>query len=85
MREITKIPRRQVKVIPRMIIKGSSRTTVKQKVQRMTERDQGNEKMALGVLQKITNNNRNNKHNRDRLPNEYDYIYFKGIQVFVYD
>lgn len=56
MREMPKIPRRQVKVIPRMIIKGSSRTTVKQKVQRVTEQDQGNEKMALGVLRKITKN-----------------------------
>lgn len=48
MKEITKIPRRQLKVSPIMIIKGSSRTTVKWKVQRVIKQEQGDEKMALG-------------------------------------
>lgn len=83
MKEIPKIPRRQVTVIPIMIIKGSSRTTVKQKVQRVTKQDQGNEKMALGVFQKITKIKRiiTVINSGDRLLKEYDYIYLKGIQV----
>lgn len=48
MKEITKIPRRQLKVSPIIIIKGSSRTTVKWKVQGVIKQNQGDEKMAQG-------------------------------------
>lgn len=41
-------------MIPVTMIKGSSRITVKQKVQRVTEKDERNEKMALGVFRKRT-------------------------------
>lgn len=84
MKEIPKIPRRQVTVSPIMIIKGSSKTTVKQKVQRVTKQDQGNEKMALGVFRKITKIKRIITviiNSGNRLHKEYDYIYLKGIQV----
>lgn len=47
MKEIPRTPRKQMKGIPRMI-KVHSKLTVKQKVWRVTKKDQGDEEIAPG-------------------------------------